>query len=68
MISPVDEPGQNYQTLGSTANVGRADGEHATTAPLLDSSLEIAFESIQGTGTSPTSAMHLDHPSGLLLF
>lgn len=36
------------KTLGSTANLGRADGEHATVAALLNSSLDIALKSIQG--------------------
>src|SRR2546429_478007 len=55
------------QTLRSAANPGRTDGEYATTASLLDRPLEIDLKAIQGTGTSPTSAVRPDLASDLLV-
>jgi hypothetical protein len=55
------------KTLRSTANLGRTDGEHATTAPRLDCHLKTTLKPIQGTLTSPTSAVRLDLASGLLV-
>jgi hypothetical protein len=53
--------------LRRTANLGRTDGEHATTAPCLDCHLKTTSKSIQGTLTSPTFTVRLDHASGPLV-
>jgi hypothetical protein len=52
------------ETLRRSANPGCTDGENATTAPLVDRSLEITLKSIP----SPTAACRLDLAPGLFFF